>query len=182
MIFVLACTHAVDIAITAADVAPAMANAAPWDGPDGKSAGSALNLLSGALSQVDPSGQLGAALVGTASSMTLPDVAGTATFDPGDGTAPSTLALPVVNDSLAPAWSGPTFTAVALGPKARLSVVFVDEDLQSDDPVGTVTLGSAELMRAKASGEPTTFTVADQTSGQLLGVTVRVTATTTPTP
>ncbi len=174
MMLLLACVHVVDITLTAAEVAPAMANAAPWDGPDGKSAGSALNLLSGALSQVDPTGQLGGAIVGTAASMTLPDVAATATFDPGDGTAPSTVSLPVVNDSLSPVWTGPGFSRVAIGPKSRLSVVFVDRDLSSDDPVGTVVLTASDLALARARGEPAVIAAAAQTSGQVLSVTVSV--------
>ncbi len=176
MLLFLACAHPVDVALTAADVAPTMANAQPWDGPDNVPA-ETKGLAQGILAQLDPSGQLGTAVFATAEALVQPDVSATAKYDPGDGGAASTLILSPVSDTLSPTWAlNPvtTFSRVTLGPKSTLSVVFVDKDVQTDDPIGTVTLSASDLARAERQGEPLVVDVSGQTSGQLKTVTVSV--------
>lgn len=176
MLFFLACAHPVDVALTAAEVSPNMANGQAWDGPDNVPP-EAKGLAEGILAQLDPSGQLGTAVFATGEMLVLPDVFATAKYDPGDGTAASTLILPAVSDSSSPTWllnPVTTFTRVTLGPKSTLSVVFVDKDVQTDDPIGTVVLSAAELARAERQGEPLVVDVSGQTSGQLKTVTVSV--------
>lgn len=178
MLLFLACAHPVDVALTAAEVAPTMANAQPWDGPDNVPA-EAKGAAMGILAQLDPSGQLGTAVIATAEALVQPDVSATAKYDPGDGGAASTLVLPTVSDTTSPTWAlNPvtTFSRVTLGPRSTLSIVFVDKDVQADDLVGTVVLSPADLSRAERAGEPWVVDVSAQTSGQLKSVSVSVVA------
>lgn len=176
MLFFLACAHPVDVALTAASVSPNMANGQAWDGPDNVPA-EAKGAAMGILAQLDPSGQLGTAVFATGEMLVLPDVYATAKYDPGDGTAASTIILPVASDTSSPTWAlNPvtTFSRVTLGSKSTLSVVFVDKDVQTDDPIGTVTLSASDLARAERTGEPLVVDVSGQTSGQLRTVTLSV--------
>ena len=176
MFLLLGCVHNVDIFITGAEIAPTMANGAAWDGPDNVPV-EARGLFDAALSHVDPSGQLFAAIGGAIDSATKPDAAGTAVLSPGLEMDPSTVLLPVVNDSLSPAWAElpvSRFGGVALNGKTVVRITLVDKDLQTDDPIGTIELSASDLMKAEHSDGALVVDVSAQTSGQLKSVSVVV--------
>ena len=176
MLLLFGCMHNVDISVVGAQIAPTMANSAAWDGPDNVPA-EAMGLLTSALAHVDPTGQLGAAVEGGVSTVVKPDVAGTATLSPGPDMAPTTVILPVVNDTLSPVWlpnAAVKFSAVALNGKSVLRLTLVDKDVQTDDPIGTVEISGSELLRAEGRGTFEYLDLSAATSGQLKSVSVVV--------
>ena len=171
----LACAHPVDITVSAASIAPTMANGAAWDGPD-KLPPAAMGLLDSAMAKLDPSGQLGAAVAGAAGQMAQPDVAGTAEFRGDAESAPITAIIPEVSDSLGPTWAvgSATLRGVTLGSNSVLRITLVDKDLQSDDPIGVAVITAADLARAEHTDGAVTVDVSGQTSGQVKSVSVVV--------
>jgi hypothetical protein len=178
----LACSHPVDIAITGAEISPTMANGAAWDGPDNVPP-ETRGLASALLAQIDPSGQLGSAVMGTVDTLVLPDPAGTVVLYPGPEMDPRTIVLPPMQDTLTPTWTASpatTFGGVSLAQATLIRLTLVDKDLQTDDPIGTVELSSKDLVAAERAGEPFAVDVSAQASGQVRTVSVLVTKTTVP--
>jgi hypothetical protein len=182
LLLLVACVHTVDITLAAAEVAPTMANGAQWDGPDGvlgvlgapgPEARASLDALFGSLTG---NVEVGKAVAGAAAELQKPDPAGQLSFLSSAGEAPISAPVAEVHDSFSPKWAPGTATvkAVMLRPSSSLRVALVDKDIQSDDPLGTVVLNGAQLGRALARDGLLTIETADQTSGQLLSVSVLV--------
>lgn len=171
----LGCAHPVDITLTAADIAPAMANGQAWDGPNSLDP-AARGLLDSALGKIDPSGQLAGAVGGVAEQLSRPDATGTLSFIAGDGSAPTTSTVPEASDTLAPTWAPGlgTLRGVPWSGKASLDITLVDKDVSSDDPIGKVRVTAAQLAQAEARDGALTLDVSDQTSGQLRSVSLVV--------
>ena len=177
MIFalLLACAHSVDITLTGARVAPEMASKTPWDGPE-KLNPEAKGLLDSVLSSVDSTGKLAEMVGGVSSEIARPDVAATLEFRSDAEAAPSVVQLPEVANNLEPAWA-PGALTIKNAPitwKSTLSIILVDKDLSSDDPIGKVVLTTKEICKAEQMDGAMTVNVADQTSGQIESVSVLV--------
>lgn len=179
LLLLLGCAHSVDITLTAADLAPTMANAAPWDGPQGvlgvlDEKGKAS--LAAALGSVVGNAAVGEAVAGVASSLQQPDAGGELSFTSADGEPAVTVVVPTASDSLAPRWVPglATLKAVSLRPKSKLRVLLVDKDIDSDDPIGSVVLTSAQLAAALGTDGAFTVDTSRQSSGQLLSVSILV--------
>ncbi len=177
MIFalLLACAHSVDITLTGARIAPEMASKSPWDGPE-KLNPEAKGLLDSVLSSVDSSGKLAEMVGGASAEMARPDVAATIEFRSDAEAAPYSVQLPEVANNLEPAWAPGLLTIknAALTGKSTLSIILVDKDLSSDDPIGKVVLTTAQICKAEGMDGALTLDVADQTSGQIESVSVLV--------
>lgn len=178
MLLLLACVHNVEIMVVGAEIAPAMSNGAAWDGPDNVPT-EAVGLVTGLLTHLDPSGQLGSAVVGAVDTVVRPDPTGTAVLYPGAEQDPATRLLPVVQDTFLPTWGespANRFGGVALRGETVLRITLVDKDVQTDDPIGTVEISGADLARAERAGEAFAVDVSTQSSGQLKTVSVVVRA------
>jgi hypothetical protein len=175
LLFLLGCSHPVDITLTAAEIAPTTADGQPWDGPSGMDTATK-GLVGLALGRVDPTGQLGEALTDAASNLARPDATGVLTFVPGDGKPAVSAVVPEASDTLAPTWApgAGTLHGVLWSPKASLDVTLIDKDVSSDDPIGKVRLSAAQLAQAEARDGALTLDVSNQTSGQLRSVSVVV--------
>ena len=174
-VLTLGCAHPVDITLTGAEIAPTMATGTAWDGPNSLSPG-ARGVLDSALAGLDSSGQLSSAVKSAADTLARPDPAASLVFLPEEGTAPVHADAAERPDTLTPAWTGPTLKGVLWSPAAKLEITLIDHDVATDDPIGKVVLRAGDLARAEANDGPLTFPVADQTSGQVLSVTVSVVA------
>ncbi|GDX78297.1 hypothetical protein LBMAG42_01080 [Deltaproteobacteria bacterium] len=177
MIFslLLACAHSVDITLTGARIAPQMASNTPWDGPE-KLNPEAKGLLDSVLSSVDSSGKLAEMVGGAATEIARPDVAATLEFRSDAEAAPYSVQVPEVPNNLEPTW-GPgllTIKNAAITGKSTLSIILVDKDMSSDDPIGKVVLTTSQICKAEAMDGAMTVNVADQTSGQIESVSVLV--------
>ncbi len=179
LVLLVACVHTVDVTLSAAEVAPSMANGSPWDGPQGAlgpltAEGKAS--LAAALGSLVGNAAVGTAVVGVASELQKPDAAGQLTFVSGAGVADVSAIVPEMSDTNSPRWTPgqATVKGVALKGSSSLRVALVDKDLQSDDPIGTVVLSSGQLLRALARDGVLTVETADQSSGQLLSVSILV--------
>lgn len=176
MLFLLGCVHIVDIAVVGAEISPAMANGAAWDGPDNVPT-EAMGLLGSALSHLDPSGQLGGVVSGAVDTMVKPDPAGTVMLYPGPEQDPFTVLLPVLQDTLFPTWGDTPSNrlgGVTVRAETVIRVTLVDKDVQTDDPIGTVELTAADVGKAQRAGKVLVIDVSGQASGQLKSVSVVV--------
>jgi hypothetical protein len=175
MLLFFGCAHLVDVSVTAASIAPTMSNGAQWDGPD-RVAPEVGGLLSTMVNAVDPTGQLTRAAAETVAQKAAPDPFGTVTLRSTDAhngeTRPLTL---LAEDSLTPDWSAApaTFERVKLTGDVRLTVSLTDDDVVTDDPVGTVEIDNVALRYALREGKAE-VDVRSQSSGQLQSVTVKV--------
>ncbi len=179
LLLLVACVHTVDITLSAAEIAPKMANAEEWDGPTGVlgalspeakvSVGALLGSLVG-------DARVGTAVADAAAELQKPDPAGSLEFHPGEGEPTSSARVAEAQDTLAPQWAPgtATVTSVQLRSSSSLKVALVDKDLQTDDPIGTVVLTGAQLGRALGRDGVLTIQTAEQTSGQLLSVSILV--------
>lgn len=179
VLLLIACAHTVDVTLSAAELAPTMANGAPWDGPQGvlgalTEEGKAS--LSAALGSLVGNAAVGSAAVGVAAELQKPDAAGELTFVSGAGGVNVTAVVPEARDTTSPRWAPgqATLKGVTLKGTSSLRVLIVDKDLQSDDPVGSVVLTSAQLSRALARDGVLTVETGDQSSGQLISVSILV--------
>lgn len=175
MLLLLGCAHLVDISVTHATIAPQMANGASWDGPD-RVAPEVGGLFSTMVNAVDPSGRLSREASDTVAQKAAPDAFGTATLlCEGERNGESQALVLASEDTIAPDWtSAPaSFANVKLTGDVRVRVALTDDDLVTDDPIGTVELSNADLSRALHDGSAE-VDVSKQSSGQLRTVTVKV--------
>ncbi len=174
----------VNIAIIDATVAPAMEGGKSWDGV-GQVPVEVLQGVAGALAAAPTRGRaevatkVGAVAVQltalAASGLAAPDAKGVADLSAG-GTS-RRLVLPEVRDTFTPTWVGLSFDQVPLVEDVRLRVQLVDDDdIGSDDPIGTAELNYEDLIAALQGERVTQIRVAEQTRGQLLYVGISVTA------
>jgi hypothetical protein len=174
-----ACVHTVDISLAAAEIAPTMANGVAWDGPDnvlGALAPADAGALAAAFGALTGSPEAGKAVVGVAAQLQKPDAGGGLEFIPGSGEPAVTATVPEVSDSASPRWApgAATVRSVALRGSSSLRISLFDRDLRHDDPIGVVVLTGAQLGRALGRDGVFTVETAEQTSGQLLSVSVLV--------
>lgn len=175
----------VNVAIIDATVAPATADGKAWDGV-GTVPVAVIEGVASALAEAPVRGraevaaktgavvaQLAAAL---ASGLAAPDPKGLAELSVG-GQPPRRMKLAEQADTFRPTWMGVAFNEVPLVEDIRVRVQLVDDDdVSSDDPIGTAELNYDDLVAALQSEQVTQIRVAEQTRGQLLYVGVSVTA------
>jgi len=180
----------VDIQLVGALIRPATVDGRTWDGT-GLSAEQVDDLadldalLAGHPAYGEVAGFIGTLALGA---YAPPDPFGVAElawegpFDP-NLTHPVATTADNVEDTLSPEWPGPPFPGwinVPMGPTVRVRIKLLDEDPADDDVIGTVELDEADLLEAYDRGGVVGIPVHDQGTGQILFVTLSVTATAPP--
>ena len=105
--------------------------------------------------------------------LSKPDATGTVKLLP-DG---PTLILPdggTASDTLTPVWTGKVFTKVKLTDLVGLALTLEESDYLTNDPIGTVKLSSADLLKAMQIGKSVAVPTLDQGTGDILFVIVQV--------
>jgi hypothetical protein len=169
----------VRIEIVGASISPTKQGGQPWDGT-GSIPPEVSSAAFRALSTPNPLASLVVALAPLANKkFQPPDVSGSAVLMVG-GRAVQSRILPKDQDNYMPSWHNVAiFTGVILDPRVHVQIHLVDKDAgslfgaETDDEIGTVVLGEAQLRPALAKGTVHQVRVDDQNSQVLLvGVTV----------
>ena len=159
------------VQITDVTVGVAKADGEPWDGLGPGLTAADLAALAEALDAGDTVEALTQVLARPVfESMDKPDVTGKASLTTGNGQA-ITVNLKGQQDTLRPSFDPrPTWHHVPLDGSARVEVTLLDEDMTTDDPIGTFVISSDALAEAARKGIVHQVRVAEQTGKTVLFV------------
>jgi hypothetical protein len=174
----------VNIRVDGAVIGPVDGNGQAWDGPG--LSGRDIELFAALASRVVPVGQvpgvgvLAGKLAGELAKTTFavfeaPDAKGVIELAVARASAPvrQSRALPVVQESYTPIWSA-TFAFVPIH-KASLTITLWDADVMFDDPIGTVVIGTDDLLAAEAAGGPYAIDTIAASRGMIQRIFITVT-------
>lgn len=170
----------VTITLRGAVIAPSKADGSPWDGdlrvPDNVRDQVTQKLLGSGVRNLDTDAIAAAAIVyvgtGLLDQINKPDVYGAAVV------VGTNLQVPIQKEenTYTPNGWGVTFSRVNWSSQPRVEVVLKDADELHDDLIGDVVISTDDLKNALAAGKPYDVRVDDQSNGQLLYLSIVVTA------
>jgi len=168
----------VSVTIKGAIIAPAKADGNPWDGFGSVDQG-VLQAVADALVGTNPVAAVLAALGNPALlAVSKPDPYGWAQAS-AFGTIGDAYWLaekpPAMQDTVTPTWPyGWYYQNVPIDSDVRIAVTVIDDDLSSDDAIGSAEINSNDLKDALAAQQRFEVRVDDQTAGQLLFIGISV--------
>lgn len=103
-----------------------------------------------------------------------PDPYGTAWFMSDGVWSDITVSLPTVSDSFNPTWFGAGWLNLPLKQTLKVRVELIDEDVFSDDPIGSAIIPYEAIEGALYSGQKFTVPVGDQTFNTIMALVISV--------
>jgi len=169
------------VRIVDAVIAPIKSDGTSWDPGGGGVPAGLSQELGNALSSINPEAAVASLLLEpTVKALSKPDAYGTAQATVYGMITPAVYlaaADAAVQDNFTPIWPATwNYQNIPIDTDVRISITLFDADLlDSDDPIGSAEINSADLRAALAAQKKLEVKVSDQTNGQLLFIGISVT-------